>query len=691
MITTATRDLTHYLSPWRAHLAGWGIYFLLSIAINTVYRFPLALIFIETCFFFAIASGLYAAATYFVRRPEALSIKSRLDSISFMLIAGVATGVIGGWLWSYLMLGHLIDIFLPAEHYLKNLPRDLLVKRYTWGRINDATFLFSIWAVFWCSYRRAEQFKKSLSLVELKRCIAIVALLIMLNAGGTDLVYAEKIEWLSVVISLLNHLVVLLLVTVLFAIAFFDFRGPEYQISLFQSYALCFILLLPASLLAVILLDYLDLQLVHYFNPSVSLHSQYSLDSVTLTDVVRRVSGSARQFMHGAFLLGIVLIYFFYPLDKSNKTRRIDVFPADWRFWMNNAVCWLFLGLVALLIDSWKFMGASALAKMLLVTKLVVIGSLLSLAARFLILRYEWAQGSTYKLIPRLSLIAVVMGVLLIFLDAYTEVVLHALYLGHEYYALIYQGIDPNMIDQNNYAKAVLFILWFFLWSFVYSFFISAREKMNMTIETLQLQKEYRESQLSLLTNQLDAHFIFNTLTGIRYLVGANPDLARASLIRLSELLRKNLGWHQYPKITLQQELRLVHDYLDLYRIQLEGKLNWNQTLGEGVEQYLIPPMVVQMLVENAIKHGISLSIKPGYINFTAHISHNRLVLQLQNSLSDETSPKDPGQGIGLQNIKQRLNLIYGEQSKFLIDIDDQCAVVNLIIPAERKNESGSY
>ncbi len=690
MITT-TCDSTHYISPWRAHLAGWGIYLILSIAINTVYRFPLKLIFIETCFFFAIACGLYIAATYFMRRPASLSLKKKLDSISFMLIAGVMTGVIGGWLWSYLMLEYLIDIFLPAEHYLTNLPKDLLIKRYTWGRINDAIFLFAVWAVFWCGYRRIAQLKKSFSIVELKLCVAIVMLLIIVNASGTDLVYAEKIEWASIIISLLNHLVILMLVIAWFAVAFFDFRRPGYQISLFQSCALCFILLLPASLLAVILLDYLDLKLVRYLNPSVSLHSQYSLDSVTLTDVVRRVSGSARQFMHGAFLLGIILIYFFYPLDKSNKTRRIAVFPADWRFWMNNAVCWLFLGLVALLIDSWKFMGASALAKTLLVTKLVVIGSLLSLAARFLILRYEWAQGGTYKLIPRLSLIAVIMGVLLIFLDAYTEVVLHALYLGHEYYALIYSGIDPNMIDQNNYAKAVLFILWFFLWSFVYSFFISAREKMKMTIETLQLQKEYRESQLSLLTNQLDAHFIFNTLTGIRYLVGANPDLARASLVRLSELLRKNLGWHQYPKITLQQELRLVYDYLDLYRIQLEGKLNWNQMIGEGVEQYLIPPMVVQMLVENAIKHGISLSIKPGYINFTAYISHNRLVLQLQNSLSDDTSQKDPGQGIGLQNIQQRLTLIYGDQAKFLIDIDGQCAVVNLIIPAERKHESSSY
>jgi two-component system, LytTR family, sensor kinase len=122
---------------------------------------------------------------------------------------------------------------------------------------------------------------------------------------------------------------------------------------------------------------------------------------------------------------------------------------------------------------------------------------------------------------------------------------------------------------------------------------------------------------------------------------------------------------------------------LDLYRIQLEDKLNWQETIEPVALDCLIPPMVIQMLVENAIKHGIGLSLKPGFINLSIVLQASYLVLKMENSIADQVAPSESGQGIGIHNIERRLKLIYGDAAAFSIDVGIESAKIILSVPIE--------
>jgi two-component system, LytTR family, sensor kinase len=672
---------------WKYHLTGWVVYTVFVLIINITHRFPLSLILIETLFFFVFATGFYFLIHFFEQKKW-IQIKptERLDC---MLIICSFVGVVVGLLWAHLMLNHLFEIFITADHQLPKVPKDLLFVRYYWGRMNDAIFLFSIWGFFWFSFNYFENHKnKIIPNSVFVRCLYFSLLLIVINIVGGLIVFAAEKRWQALLVELGCQLILVSLsIYVLYSILF-SRKEKQPPANILNSYVLIFILLLPLAMLNSIVMNYMTYYILDYVNPDIQTVLRYSLSGVSLVDLIRRISGVGRQFFHGAFLLSLLWIFYEYQKNYKVNDKSIRVFPTDKHFWFNNIISWLILGIVLILLNNWKYSDVSLFAFVYSLLKVVMLGSILSLVIRFLILRYEWNLLSLYQLIPRLTLIAIIMGLMLIFLDFYTEAVLQALYFGHAKYDAIYTRIDSDLVAQSLYTKSVLFVLWLFIWSFVYSFFVSEKKKMELALSSLRLQKENQESQLSLLHNQLDPHFIFNTLTGIRYLILQNPTLARDSLVKLSELLRKNLGKHQFNKIMIKEEMVLVKDYLDLYRIQLEDKLTWREDIQEEAWECLIPPMIIQMLVENALKHGLSLAMNSGYIHLIIKVKDNKLVLLLENSVDQQTDKKPSSNGVGIDNIRKRLRLIYGEFATFEILIMQDKAQVSLIIPKEISNES---
>jgi len=192
------------------------------------------------------------------------------------------------------------------------------------------------------------------------------------------------------------------------------------------------------------------------------------------------------------------------------------------------------------------------------------------------------------------------------------------------------------------------------------------------------------------LSNQLDPHFIFNTLTGIRYLVSNSPESAKDALMRVSDLLRNNITNTHSNKISLKEEMVFVKNYLDLYKIQLEHRLSWVEKIDPAALECLLPPMVVQMIVENAIKHGISQSVEPGCIHLSINIVENKLAIYLENTVPNLPRASQNNNGIGIKNIRKRLHLTYGENATFNLNLSDQLAKTHLNIPVEIANESNS-
>ncbi len=191
-------------------------------------------------------------------------------------------------------------------------------------------------------------------------------------------------------------------------------------------------------------------------------------------------------------------------------------------------------------------------------------------------------------------------------------------------------------------------------------------------------QKELNEAELKVLTRdaelkalklQMNPHFLFNSLNSINALVTKNPKLARRMIAQLSELLRMSLESHEKLLIPLQQELDLVHTYISIEQIRFEDKM----TFAEQIDPYLLnkpfPAMLLQPLIENAVKHGIANNRKGGSINLNLSRIDEQLVGTITNTKSENVTLINTQNGLSFSNICQRLDRMYGE--KYHWEIND--------------------
>jgi LytS/YehU family sensor histidine kinase len=200
----------------------------------------------------------------------------------------------------------------------------------------------------------------------------------------------------------------------------------------------------------------------------------------------------------------------------------------------------------------------------------------------------------------------------------------------------------------------------------------TAKENAQLSILTKQIQ-------LDNLSAQLNPHFLFNSLNSIKSLVEENPSKARRAIDLLSDLLRSSLYEKDEDLISIQKELELVKDYVELEKLRFEERLSLNINLDESLKQYKIPTLSIQLLVENAIKHGIDTLIKGGTVSLEITASDNKVIIKVLNP-GKLTSKKS--KGVGLKNLKERLNLQYKTDASFhLRQITDDRVEAQLILP----------
>lgn len=182
---------------------------------------------------------------------------------------------------------------------------------------------------------------------------------------------------------------------------------------------------------------------------------------------------------------------------------------------------------------------------------------------------------------------------------------------------------------------------------------------------TLEAVALANQAQLEMLRYQLNPHFLFNALNSIRASVDEDSARAKQMITQLSEFLRYSLLHESAKKIPLRDEIEAVKNYLAIEKIRFEDKLTVEFDVESAAEDFKVPCFLLNPLVENAVKHGLQTSPKPLKIKISARLDANKLLLEISNTGNLKNGSSRNGGGIGLKNVRERLDKLFGENGKF--------------------------
>ena len=203
------------------------------------------------------------------------------------------------------------------------------------------------------------------------------------------------------------------------------------------------------------------------------------------------------------------------------------------------------------------------------------------------------------------------------------------------------------------------------LWLLVYMVWHYLERNRKDELDKLSLEKTVKELELNTIKSHINPHFIFNSLNSIRALVDENPQRARSAITELSNILRSSMQVEKMETVPLHKELDIVRDYLALEQMRFEERLKIEMDIDEDTLEQPVPPMMLQTLVENAIKHGISKKIDGGTVRVISRFTNDHFELIVQNSGILEDVPFD--EGFGLKSTRDRLKFLYKTNSDFQI------------------------
>lgn len=205
-------------------------------------------------------------------------------------------------------------------------------------------------------------------------------------------------------------------------------------------------------------------------------------------------------------------------------------------------------------------------------------------------------------------------------------------------------------------------------WVAIYLAFAMLRRRHQAELRQVQLGEALQAAELRLLKSQLNPHYLFNALNGLRSLIADDPGRAREAVTQLSRTLRYTFASGEEDLVSLERELEMVDDYLALESLRLEERLRIDRDIAPEARTVRIPAMLLQTMVENAIKHGIAQLKEGGTLRIAARVAGKDLVLQVFNPRPAETATADGG-GVGLRNSSERLRLLFGSRASLRLDL----------------------
>lgn len=195
-------------------------------------------------------------------------------------------------------------------------------------------------------------------------------------------------------------------------------------------------------------------------------------------------------------------------------------------------------------------------------------------------------------------------------------------------------------------------------------------------------KKIHLQTELSFLRQQISPHFFMNTLNNIHALIDIDTNQAQVAVIKLSKLMRYLLTESQQGKAPIKDEFDFLNSYIDLMRLRYSDRVKISVELNVEKPEKKIPSLLFVSLVENAFKYGVSYS-KPSFITIWSKTTNEELIFSVKNSISPEKS-LEPGTGVGLENLRKQLSLIYGSNFKFEVQEIEEVYQVLLQIPLEK-------
>lgn len=339
-------------------------------------------------------------------------------------------------------------------------------------------------------------------------------------------------------------------------------------------------------------------------------------------------------------------------MKKKGKTAPNQTLKLYWKCqlggWGVVSLFWLY---IALFRDNYEI--AHAFLNYLLDLSICIT---LTHAYRALALRKKWHQLSINKLIWKVIPALIVLSILFMFFMNLKMSAFHYLVNGNNHFLRNILIWNPVLITGLRHMS---------IWLLAYHLYHFYQREMLTAQMNAQLTLVAKQAQFDNLSAQLNPHFLFNSLNSIKALIIENPKTARRAVDLLSDILRSSLYDKRHATVSLEEEIALVKDYLELEELRFEERLRITIEVDKQLNNIRVLPFSIQLLVENALKHGIDKQMEGGELYISATKNNSKAVIVIKN----------PGQfrvanskGLGLKNLKDRLQLKYKNEAQLEIE-----------------------
>jgi len=345
---------------------------------------------------------------------------------------------------------------------------------------------------------------------------------------------------------------------------------------------------------------------------------------------------------------------------------------ANSRYWLCQFIGW---GLVVAGVLFFVRVYDISISKTVLFGRIFIVfagGILTTHFLRIFIKWRGWIMQSVEKVVPKLAIATIVTSLI------FSLLVLTAFELFH--LTIDHQGNQTftNRLLVTTLDNGTLILAWVLIYYFYHFIEKSRRQQMD----TLQLETLIKELELKTIKAHINPHFIFNSLNSIRALIDENPSRARTAITELSNILRSSMQVDKSETVSFEKELNIVKDYLALENMRFEDRLKVEYEIDEDTLDQPVPPMMLQTLVENAIKHGISKHIRGGMIKIISDFKNQYHEMAVQNTGSLNGGLN--AEGFGLSSTQNRLGLLYGDKASFEIkQVTPSIVEARVLIPVQ--------
>ena len=345
-------------------------------------------------------------------------------------------------------------------------------------------------------------------------------------------------------------------------------------------------------------------------------------------------------------------------LNRMNSTQDINspTKQEKWsekkRYWISQISGWAFFTIINLIFIT--AFGRYTWQNLIVYLVIFFSGLILTHQFRHYIKKNNWISLPIRKLFLRTLLASIIIGTIVYALAFSSE------YALGQFKSEEFKAASP-LVGMVNLSGVIA------IWSLIYFSFHYFQNYKRAEIESYIWEAAVKDFELKTLKSQLNPHFMFNALNSIRALIDEDPKSAQTAVTKLSNILRYSLKIERNETVPLDEEVQTVADYLALETIRLEERIKYKITVDPKSSKIEIPPMMIQTLVENGIKHGIAKRTNGGEIYVTTKLENSNLYINIKNSGQIDDDLLKQSNGFGISNTKQRLSLIYGDSAKFEI------------------------